>query len=113
MFRPRDFFDRFFAAYRPLFRTVRPLGSQNWSVPVDHIYDAGVAEYLEAVAAAVAEVRRVADHEILRISPQGMHVVGARKLVLVLPRVCPAQTDAARRKFRPGNIMHQVDEVTA
>ena len=89
-----------------------PVGRQDGLAPVFHVQHPLVAEDAEALGAAVAEVRRVLDHE-LPVVPQRRHVVGAGELVLVGPRVGPAQADGAFRERRAGDVVHQVDEVAA
>src|SRR5262245_22883048 len=46
-----------------------------------------VAKVADHVAGAVAEIRRVADHQPFRILPKGLHLVRRGERVLVLPRV--------------------------
>src|SRR4029077_3898763 len=56
-----------------------------------------VAAVADRVAAAVAEVRRVADHQALGVLPERLHLVRRGERVLVLPRVDPAEAQARPR----------------
>ena len=89
------------------------LGAQDGLRPLDHVEHALVAEDLEAVAAAVAAVGRVAHHESFRIDPHGLHVVGTGEVVLVLVGERAAEADAAGGELGARDVVDEVEEVTA
>jgi len=72
-----------------------------------------VAREARHVARAVAEVRRVADHQPLGIVPEGLHLVRRGEAVLVGPRVDAAQAHAGLRDTEIRDVVNQVEEVYA
>lgn len=89
------------ALFSPALLLTHAIGCHHGRVPVDQVHHAAVAEDLERVAAAVAEVRRVGHQKPLGVDPLRLDVVGARELVLVFPGKSAAEAHNTRGNFAP------------
>src|SRR4029079_8093779 len=70
-----------------------------------------VAAVADRVAGAVAEVRRVADHQALGVLPERLHLVRRGEGVLVLPRVDTPEAHATLRDAEAGDEVCRVEEM--
>ena len=70
-----------------------------------------VAAVTDRVAGAVAEVRRVADHQALGVLPERLHLVRRGERVLVLPRVDTAEAYTTLGDAEAGDEVCRVEEV--
>src|SRR4029079_2238409 len=70
-----------------------------------------VAGVADRVAGAVAEVRRVADHQALGVLPERLHLVRRGERVLVLPRVDTAEAHSTLRDAEAGDEVCRVEEM--